>query len=96
MDNKTQGAWMKIIKPVAAGLVTLMAAATLYLQRQDSGTIDSRVTAIEVRQDAQDRRMDASDKRGDRFDSDINSFKLILGDIRSDVAYVRGKMEAMK
>lgn len=78
-----------ILKPVAAGLVTLMAAATLYLQRHDSGDVDSRVKALEI-------RMEASDKRSDKFGVDIDNFKLILGDIRSDVAYIRGKMEAGK
>lgn len=90
--DKTQAAWMKIIKPVAVGLVGLMSVAAgylQYLQRDTNDKLESRVTVLET-------RADASDRRSDKFGTDIDNFKVILGDIRSDVAYVRGKLEAMK
>ena len=97
--DKTHAAWIKFLKPVAAGLVVLMSAGASALQYKQSGkndNMESRMTAIEVRMDASDKRQDAADRRSDKFGSDIDNFKVILGDIRSDVAYVRGKMEAMK
>lgn len=90
--DKTQAAWMKIVKPVAIGLVGLMSVAAGYLQYLQTGKndkLESRVTALET-------RADATDKRSDKFGSEIDNFRLILGDIRSDVAYIRGKMEAGK
>lgn len=97
--DKTQAAWMKIVKPVAGGLVVLMAAGASFLQYLQTGKNDkmeSRMTAMEVRQDAADRRQDAADRRFDKFGADIDNFRVILGDIRSDVAFMRGKMETGK
>lgn len=78
--------WRKFLQPVVTGLVALMVAATLYLQRQDSDDMESRVKALEV-------RVAEQTKRSDRFGSDIDKFKLMLSDIRSDVSFIRGKLE---
>lgn len=97
--DKTHAAWMKFLKPVAGGLVVLMAAATSALQYQQGGKndrMDSRITAIEVRMDASDKRMDASDRRSDKYGADIDNFKVLLSDIRSDVSYIRAKLEDLK
>lgn len=87
-----QKAWINILKPVAIGLVGLMSVAAGYLQYLQTGKNDkmeSRMAAMEVRQDAADRRFD-------KFGADIDNFRVILGDIRSDVAFMRGKMEGGK
>ena len=81
--------WRKFLQPVITGLCALMAAGAFALQQSDSDKYDSRITAIEV-------RMDASDKRSDKFGVDIDNFKILLGDIRSDVSFIRGKLENMK
>lgn len=97
--DKNQAAWMKIVKPVAGGLVVLMAVAASALQYRQGGEndrLDSRITAIEVHMEASDRRQDAADKRFDKFGADIDNFRVILGDIRSDVSFMRGKMEGSK
>lgn len=97
--DKTQAAWMKIVKVVAVGLVGLMSAGASYLQYLQGGKndrMDSRMTAIEVRMDASDKRQDAADRRSDKLGYDMDNFKVLLGDIRSDVSYIRGKMEARK
>lgn len=88
--------WRRFLQPLVTGLVALVAALTLYFQRSDNDRTDSRITAIEVRMDAGDKRMDASDRRSDKFGSDIDNFKVLLGDIRSDVSFIRGKMESLK
>lgn len=87
--DKNQSAWMKFLKPVAAGLIVLMSAATAYLQRHDSANIDSRVTALEVQNETMQPWRN-------RVDSDIDNFRAVLYDIRSDVSFMRGKMEAGK
>lgn len=91
-----QSQWRKLLQPLVTGLVAFLAAATLYMQRNDSDRTDSRMTAIEVRMSASDQRMDASDRRSDKFGADIDNFEVLLGDIRSDVSFIRGKMESLK
>lgn len=81
--------WRKFLQPLVTGLVALVAALTLYIQRTDNDRTDSRLTALEI-------RADVTDKRSDRFGADIDNFKILLGDIRSDVSFIRGKLESMK
>ena len=81
--------WMEFLKPVAVGLVALMSAATMYLQRTESSSVDSRLTALEVQTETlQPWRA--------RVDGEMDNFRSVLSDIRSDVAFIRGKMEAVK
>lgn len=78
--------WRKFLQPIVTGLVALMAAATLWLQRQDSTNVESRVTAVEI-------KVDEQAKRSDKYGEDIDKFKQTLSDIRADVSYIRGKLE---
>lgn len=95
MSSTSEGKeWRKFLQPVITGLCALMAAGAFALQQSDSDKYDSRITAIEVRMDASDKRMDASDSRSDKFGADIDNFKVLLGDIRSDVSFIRGKLES--
>lgn len=74
--------WRKFLQPVVTGLVALMTATVgylQYLQKQDSERRDARIAVLEV------RTQDLS-KRSDRFE-------VLLSDIRSDVSFIRGKME---
>lgn len=74
--------WRKFLQPVITGLVALMAAGVgylQYLQKQDSERRDARIAVLEV------RTQDLS-KRSDRFE-------VLLSDIRSDVSFIRGKLE---
>lgn len=77
--------WRKFLQPLVTGFVALMAIATLYLQRSDNDKTESRLTAIEI-------RADVTDKRSDKFGADIYNFKVLLGDIRSVVSFIRGKL----
>lgn len=78
--------WRKFLQPVVTGLVALMAAATLYLQRHDSSDVEVRVKTVEI-------RLDEQVKRSDKYGEDIDKFKIWLSDIRSDVSFIRGKLE---
>lgn len=83
-NNNTE--WRKFLQPLVTGLVALMAAATLYLQRQDSDDVGARVRAVEV-------EIVELKARSDRYGSDLDKFKETLSDIRSDVSFIRGKLE---
>ena len=89
MPEKNVNKWMEFLKPVVIGLCALMSAATMYLQRTDSADVETRIAKLET-------RAEVTDKRSDAFSRDIDNFKAVLGDIRSDVAFIRGKMEAGK
>lgn len=89
MSTNEQTQWRKFLQPLVTGLVALVAALTLYVQRSDNDRTDSRLTALEI-------RADVTDKRSDRFGADIDNFKVLLGDIRSDVSYIRAKLEDLK
>ena len=79
----------KFFKPVVGGLVTLMAAVTGYVQYlQYRGNAD---LATEVRILKEYRIEDV--KRSDQFGADIDNFKVMLSDIRSDVSFIKGKLE---
>ena len=75
--------WRKFLQPVVTGLVALMAAGVgylQYLQRADGEKRDSRIAVLEVQMSEQVKDMD--------------KFKILLYDIRSDVSFIRGKMES--
>ena len=88
MSNESSQ-WRKFLQPVVTGLIALMAAATLYLQRQNSGDVDIRLKEVEIRVEEQARRSDKFDYRFDNLES-------VISVIRSDVSFIRGKMEAGK
>ena len=82
MSDKQPNTWMEFLKPLVVALVALATAATAYLQRADSSAMDSRMTALEVQvQEIQPWR------------SKVDG---LISDIRSDVSFIRGKMEAGK
>ena len=74
--------WRKFLQPVVTGLVALMSAGVGYLQyiqKQDGEKRDSRISVLEVQMSEQMKDMD--------------KFKVLLYDIRSDVSFIRGKLE---
>ena len=82
MSEKQPNTWMEFLKPLVVALIALATAATAYLQRADSSAMDSRMTALEVQvQEIQPWR---------------SKVDALLSDIRSDVSFIRGKMEAGK
>lgn len=75
--------WRKFLQPVVTGLVALMAAGVGYLQYLQKGSNeirDSRISVLEVQMSNQVK--------------DLDKFKMLLYDIRSDVSFIRGKMES--
>ena len=82
MQEKPSKQWMEFLKPLVVALIALATAATAYLQRADSSAMDSRMTALEVQ--VQESHPGRSKVAG------------LLSDIRSDVSFIRGKMEAGK
>jgi len=87
MANSESSKWRKFLQPVVAGLALFLAAATSAMQKSDKDSTDTRITAIEVRyEDIQQRLLETG--------SDVAAMRGMVYNIQSDVAFMRGKMEA--
>lgn len=83
--NNESSQWRKFLQPVVTGLVALMAAGVgylQYLQRGEGERRDARIAVLEVQVSNQVK--------------DLDNFKVLLYDIRSDVSFIRGKLEKEK
>ena len=81
--------WRKFLQPLVTAAVAALTAYTYYLQNQSEEKTEARFVALEVRQDV-------IEKRSDKYGADIDNFKILLGDIRSDVSFIRGKLEGSR
>ena len=81
--------WRKFLQPLVTAAVAFLSAYTFYIQHNTEEKTEARFVALEL-------RADMTDKRSDRFGADIDNFKILLGDIRSDVSFIRGKLEGSR
>lgn len=84
-----QEKWRKFLQPLVTAAVAFLSAYTFYIQHSTEEKTEARFVALEL-------RADMTDKRSDRFGADIDNFKILLGDIRSDVSFIRGKLEGSR
>lgn len=80
--------WRKFLQPVIAGLALFLAAATTAMQRNDTDTADTRLTALEV-------KVTSLEEQHKAYNADMSVMREALSVIRSDVAFIRGKMEGV-
>lgn len=84
--------WRKFLKPLVGATIVLMGAVGgyfEYMQRQSNSVFKEEVSALKI-------RMNSVEKRDDAQDMLFDNFRVMLSDIRSDVSFIRGKMEASK
>ena len=81
--------WRKFLQPLIAGLALFLAAATTAMQRNDTDTADTRLTALEV-------KTTAIEEQQKSYNADMSVMRDALSVIRSDVAFIRGTMEGAK
>lgn len=81
--------WRKLVQPLITAAIAALSAYTAYVQKSSEEKTEARFVALEL-------RADMTDKRSDKFGADIDNFKILLGDIRSDVSYIRAKLEDLK
>ena len=81
--------WREFLQPLVTTAVAALSVVTAYIQHNSEEKTEARFVTLEL-------RADMTDKRSDRFGSDIDNFKVLLGDIRSDVSFIRGKIEGSR
>ena len=88
MSNENEK-WRKFLQPLVTALVTTLSGYAVVSQHGSEEKTEARFVALELRQDI-------IEKRSDKYGADIDNFKTVLGDIRSDVSFIRGKLEGGK
>ena len=78
--------WRKFLQPLVGALALLIAAATAAIQKGNSENADARFTALEIKTEA------LADQHK-TYNTDLSIMREALSVIRSDVAFIRGKME---
>ena len=78
--------WRKFLKPLVVALALLIAAATAAIQKGENDNADARFTALEV-------KTNALEEQHKSYNADMSVMREALSVIRSDVAFIRGKME---
>lgn len=86
MAGNEHSKWREFLQPLVTAAVASLSVVTAYIQHNSEEKTEARFVALEL-------RADMTDKRSDRFGADIDNFKILLGDIRSDVSFIRGKLE---
>lgn len=81
--------WMDFLKPLMVALIGLFSAATFYLQRANSQNSDERMAVFES-------EISALKSWRSTVEIDYKDFSNVLSDVRSDVSYIRGKLESIK
>ncbi len=89
MAGNEHSKWREFLQPLVTAAVAALSVVTAYIQHNSEEKTESRFVALEL-------RADMTDKRSDHFGVDIDNFKVLLGDIRSDVSFIRGKLEGGK
>lgn len=77
MPTTEQSQWRKFLQPLVTGLVAFLAAATFYVQRSDSTSMEARLAVVENKVEG------ISELRKDVNDLSKNVHELI-GEIRAE------------
>ena len=81
--------WRKFLQPVAAAFATLLAAGAIYLQQAGSEKSDAWQAKTET-------RLEFLESRSAKRDVDMDNLRTMMGDVRSDVSFIRGLLEKRK
>lgn len=81
--------WREFLQPVVAALATCLAAGAIYLQQAGSERADAW-------QAKADQRIEYLERRSSQRDVDFDNLRVMIGDVRADVSYIRGLLEHRK
>lgn len=88
MANESR-TWKTLLQPLVTALVAFLAAATFYLQQNSREENDAW-------QAKTDTRIEYLENRSTQRDVDFDNLRVMMGDVRADVSYIRGKLEGRK
>lgn len=83
--------WRKILQPLIAALVALAGAATVYVKTH-SEINDSHDAAVRFNA-LVEARLTSLESRMQKSERDAEILKATLGDMRSDLSFIRGTLE---
>ena len=86
MNSNESAKWRKFLQPLVAGLALFLAAATAAIQKGENDNANARFTALEI-------KTEALAEQHKTYNTDLSIMREALSVIRSDVAFIRGKME---
>lgn len=78
--------WREFLQPVVAALATFLAAGAIYLQQAGSEKSEAWQAKAET-------RLEYLETRSAKRDVDMDNLRVMMGDVRSDVSYIRGLLE---
>lgn len=78
--------WREFLQPVVAALATFLAAGAIYLQQSGSEKSEAWQAKAET-------RLEYLESRAAKRDVDMDNLRVMMGDVRSDVSYIRGLLE---
>ena len=81
--------WRKFLQPAVTALATLLAAGAFYLQQGSAEKSDAWQAKTET-------RLEFLENRSAKRDVDTDNLRTMMGDVRSDVSYIRGLLEKKK
>lgn len=89
-DNTT-ASWQKFLTPLVTALIALCGAGAMYIKSLDTtketeDKVIERIIKVETRVENQDFRLV-------KLERDADILKATLSDMKSDLSFIRGKME---
>ena len=92
--RKDNAKWREMLKPLILALIALASATTAYVKSHSEVSEGSERNAVSMAK--MGTRIELIEQRTSKVERESEILKGTLSDIKSDVSFIRGKMEAQK
>ena len=92
--RKDSAKWREMLKPLILALIALASATTAYVKSHSEVSEGSERNAVSMAK--METRIELIEQRTSKVERESEILKGSLSDIKSDVSFIRGKMEAQK
>ena len=92
--RKDSAKWREMLKPLILALIALASATTAYVKSHSEVSEGSERNAVSMAK--METRIELIEQRTSKVERESEILKGTLSDIKSDVSFIRGKMEAQK
>ena len=90
--RKDSAKWREMLKPLILALIALASATTAYVKSHSEVNEGSERNAVSMAK--METRIELIEQRTSKVERESEILKGTLSDIKSDVSFIRGKMEA--